>query len=215
VFAHLQERNETTSNITKRQVDQFVDRLSHHDDDVPPIRLVVDDGASGPDDDDDNSPWCYRCQRGHWGLVVLDYGTGRAAGIDRSRRRHLRNASDRSAQILPTTYKGHRLILVNTGVGISNTAITTTLLLTQFPSVTRLIGSGVAGDVDPSLRVGDVIVPEKWAMYQHQVFAKEVAPGVYEPPGFELDILVGPNCGGFDGLGTYLTGPTACNVTAG
>lgn len=114
-----------------------------------------------------------------------------------------------------TKYKGHNLVLVNTGVGISNSVIATTLLLTHFPSVTRLIGSGVAGGVDPSLRVGDVVIPDRWALYQFQLFAKEVADGVYEPPFFELDILVGPECGGFDGIDTYLSGPQACDVAAG
>ena len=46
-----------------------------------------------------------------------------------------------------TTYKGHNVVAVNTGVGISNTAATTAILLQKFPSIDRIVGSGIAGGV--------------------------------------------------------------------
>jgi nucleoside phosphorylase len=46
-----------------------------------------------------------------------------------------------------TTFKGHNVVAVNTGVGISNTAATTAILLQKFPSIDRIVGSGIAGGV--------------------------------------------------------------------
>jgi hypothetical protein len=46
-----------------------------------------------------------------------------------------------------TTYKGHNVVAVNTGVGISNSAATTAILLQKFPSIDRIVGSGIAGGV--------------------------------------------------------------------
>jgi nucleoside phosphorylase len=50
-----------------------------------------------------------------------------------------------------TTYKGHNVVAVNTGVGISNSAATTAIMLQKFPSIDRIIGSGIAGGVVSSL----------------------------------------------------------------
>ena len=46
-----------------------------------------------------------------------------------------------------TTYRGHNVVIANTGVGISNSAATTATMLQKFPSITRIIGSGIAGGV--------------------------------------------------------------------
>jgi nucleoside phosphorylase len=46
-----------------------------------------------------------------------------------------------------TTYKGHNVVAVNTGVGISNSAATTAIMLQKFPSIDRIVGSGIAGGV--------------------------------------------------------------------
>ena len=46
-----------------------------------------------------------------------------------------------------TTYRGHNVVIANTGVGISNAAATTTIMLQKFPSITRIVGSGNAGGV--------------------------------------------------------------------
>lgn len=45
------------------------------------------------------------------------------------------------------SYMGHRVVAVNTGVGLSNAAATTAILLQKFPSIDRIIGSGIAGGV--------------------------------------------------------------------
>jgi nucleoside phosphorylase len=46
-----------------------------------------------------------------------------------------------------TKFKGHNVVAVNTGVGISNTAATVAILLQKFPTIDRIVGSGIAGGV--------------------------------------------------------------------
>jgi hypothetical protein len=60
-----------------------------------------------------------------------------------------------------TKFKGHNVVAVNTGVGISNSAATTATLLQKFPSINRLVGSGIAGGV--------VRVPAGIELYRHMV----------------------------------------------
>jgi nucleoside phosphorylase len=118
-----------------------------------------------------------------------------------------------------TFYRGKignaNVVATLTGVSISNAAMTTALMLMLFPGVERVIGGGIAGRVDPDLRIGDLVVPEQWALYQNQLYAKEVDEGVYVPVDFERNLLVGKDCGGWDGTGSYLTGDRICNYTIG
>jgi adenosylhomocysteine nucleosidase len=73
-----------------------------------------------------------------------------------------------------------------------NAAMSTQALLDHF-RVERIVFSGIAGGVNPNLRVGDVVVPAKWSEYQENLFARETAPGVFTPPPWVQVIL--PNFG--------------------
>lgn len=55
---------------------------------------------------------------------------------------------------------GHAVVLVGAGVGKVNTAMTATLLARVFGCRTILF-SGVAGGLDPSLRIGDVVIADR------------------------------------------------------
>ena len=46
-----------------------------------------------------------------------------------------------------TQYRGHNVVLVNTGVGISNAAATVAIMLQKFPTIDRVVGSGIAGGI--------------------------------------------------------------------
>lgn len=46
-----------------------------------------------------------------------------------------------------TQYRGHNVVFVNTGVGISNAAATLAIMLQKFPTIDRVVGSGIAGGV--------------------------------------------------------------------
>ena len=59
--------------------------------------------------------------------------------------------------------QGQRVVITLSGVGMVNAAMTTQRMLDHF-RIERLIMSGIAGGVDPALHIGDVVVPERWAM---------------------------------------------------
>ena len=61
------------------------------------------------------------------------------------------------------TLRGNRVVIVLSGVSMINAAMTTQTLIDHF-RVERLVMSGISGGVDPAHHVGDVLVPETWAM---------------------------------------------------
>jgi adenosylhomocysteine nucleosidase len=77
---------------------------------------------------------------------------------------------------------GRRVVLFLSGVSMVNAAMTTQLALDRF-NIKRIVFSGVAGGIDPSLDVGDVVVPERWGQYLQGVFARRTGDGYVLPPG--------------------------------
>ncbi len=59
--------------------------------------------------------------------------------------------------------RGVPVVIVLSGVSMINSAMVTQLMVDHF-KVQRLVMSGIAGGVDPAHHVGDVIVPDRWAM---------------------------------------------------
>lgn len=59
--------------------------------------------------------------------------------------------------------RGNPVVIVLSGVSMVNSTMVTQLMLDHF-RVQRLIMSGISGGVNPAHHVGDVIVPERWAM---------------------------------------------------
>ena len=82
--------------------------------------------------------------------------------------------------------EGRPVVLVLSGISMTNAAMNTQLLLERF-TVTHLVVSGIAGGVDPQLRIGDVTVPRRWASYLEALFARETAPGRYSAPSWMTD----------------------------
>jgi len=80
---------------------------------------------------------------------------------------------------------GHDVVLLLSGYSMVNAAMTTQALLDRFP-VRGIVFSGIAGGVNPGLRVGDVTVPAQWGNYQEQAFARETASG-WDPGRFTGD----------------------------
>ena len=58
----------------------------------------------------------------------------------------------------------HELTLVESGIGKVNSAVASTVLIQHF-SCELLIFSGVAGGLDPSLQIGDLVIAEE--LWQH------------------------------------------------
>ncbi|WP_038494002.1 5'-methylthioadenosine/S-adenosylhomocysteine nucleosidase [Collimonas arenae] len=59
--------------------------------------------------------------------------------------------------------RGNPVVIVLSGVSVVNATMVTQLMMDHF-HVERLLMSGIAGGVNPGNHVGDVIVPESWAM---------------------------------------------------
>ena len=55
---------------------------------------------------------------------------------------------------------GHEVALVGAGIGKVNTALVTTLLADRF-GCRLVVFSGVAGGLDPGLRIGDVVIADR------------------------------------------------------
>ena len=69
-----------------------------------------------------------------------------------------------------TFYKGshdkHELILVQSGLGKVNAAVVSTLLIEKF-ECELLLFSGVAGGIDPGIKIGEVIIGESLIQYDY------------------------------------------------
>jgi adenosylhomocysteine nucleosidase len=56
---------------------------------------------------------------------------------------------------------GHEVVLVLSGVSMVNAAMTAQMAVDRF-ELRAVLFSGIAGGVDPSLNIGDVVVAERW-----------------------------------------------------
>lgn len=61
------------------------------------------------------------------------------------------------------TLRGNRVVIVLSGVSMVNATMVTQQMLDHF-RIERLLMSGIAGGVNPANHVGDVTVPDRWAM---------------------------------------------------
>jgi adenosylhomocysteine nucleosidase len=73
-----------------------------------------------------------------------------------------------------------------------NAAMNTQLVLDRF-AVKRIVFSGIAGGIDPSLAIGDVVVPADWAQYLEVSFARQTKDGWATPE--PVDTGAPPNFG--------------------
>lgn len=80
------------------------------------------------------------------------------------------------------TIEGQDVVLFLSGISMVNAAMTTQQAIDHF-NITAIVFSGIAGGVDPSLTIGDVVVSEQWGQYLEAVFARET-DGRFSPPGF-------------------------------
>ena len=71
---------------------------------------------------------------------------------------------------------GHEVVLVLSGYSMVNATMTAQAVLDHF-NVREIIFSGIAGGVNPNLRIGDVTVPAEWGQYQEHLFAREIPNG--------------------------------------
>ncbi len=76
------------------------------------------------------------------------------------------------------TLGGQPVIILLSGYSIINAAMTTQVLLDRY-TITQIVFSGIAGGVNPELKVGDVTIPAQWGNYQESVFGRATAAGFH------------------------------------
>ena len=82
------------------------------------------------------------------------------------------------------TLEGQKVVLFLSGISVVNAAMTAQLALDRF-AIERIVFSGIAGGVDPSLSIGDVAIAERWGQYLEMLFARETDGGWATMPFFE------------------------------
>ncbi len=64
------------------------------------------------------------------------------------------------------------VILVNSGVGMTNAAMTTQLLIDKYDPQ-EIIFTGICGGIDSVNHIGDIVIPEEWATHDYGYYGKE------------------------------------------
>lgn len=92
------------------------------------------------------------------------------------------------AQILfyQGTLAGRNVVLCKSGVGKVNAAMTAQILISEF-EVTSIIFTGVAGALDPSLQIGEIVVSSH--LQQHDVDATALGFALGEIPFFPQSVF--------------------------
>ncbi len=86
------------------------------------------------------------------------------------------------------TLEGKPIVLFLSGVSMVNAAMTTQMALDRF-NITRIVFSGIAGGVDESLDIGDVLVADQWTQSLETAFARETDKGFELSPTVRNDNL--------------------------
>jgi len=120
------------------------------------------------------------------------------------KREHALNGNTYTTGVLA----GNAVVIVLSGVSVVNAAMTTQRMIDHF-GVTHLIMSGIAGGLNPAHHVGDVLIPERWAMPLEAYFSNgSEAPAPCGMPGdlscLGLRIATATSTAGSDYQGTGL-----------
>lgn len=84
--------------------------------------------------------------------------------------------------------EGKPVVVFLSGVSMVNAAMTTQMALDRF-NITRIVFSGIAGGVDETLDIGDVVVAEQWAQNLESAFARETDKGFEVSPSIRTTTL--------------------------
>lgn len=91
------------------------------------------------------------------------------------------------------TLQGKPVVLFLSGISMVNASMHTQLALDRF-HVSHIVFTGIAGGANPQLKIGDVVVAQRWAEYLEALFAREVAAGKFQPPSDQTAVQL-PNFG--------------------
>jgi len=87
--------------------------------------------------------------------------------------------------ILTGQIEGRPVVLLQSGVSMVNAAMNTQLVIDRF-NARRIIFSGIAGGIDPSLSIGDVVVAEQWAEYLEVSLGRKVGDRYVSPDRYAI-----------------------------
>lgn len=93
-------------------------------------------------------------------------------------------------EIVAGTLAGHPVLLAESGVSMVNASLTAQNLVDRF-KIERIVFSGIAGGIDPTLHVGDVVVPEEWAQPMETVIMRETPDGPKAPGWMADEVIAG------------------------
>ena len=68
--------------------------------------------------------------------------------------------------------QGKDVVLVGSGVGMTNASATTQLLIDKF-APKQIIFTGICGGIDSSNHIGDIVIPNKWATHDFGYYGKD------------------------------------------
>lgn len=74
--------------------------------------------------------------------------------------------------VLEETLAGRGIVLAESGVGMTNAAMTTQMLIDRFhPRI--LLFTGIAGAIDSTVLIGDIVVPARWSEHDYGYYGKD------------------------------------------
>jgi adenosylhomocysteine nucleosidase len=97
----------------------------------------------------------------------------------RGKRSHVINGN----RFTTGTLRGNKVVIVLSGVSMINSTMVTQMMIGHF-RIERLIMSGIAGGLNPANHVGDVTIPQRWAMPMEVYWSHDSAlPAACGKPG--------------------------------
>lgn len=81
----------------------------------------------------------------------------------------LAEENDRGVHYRLGKFGGEPVVIFVTGMSIANAAMTLQMALDRYP-IDRVLYSGIAGAINPDLKVGDVIVPARWYYHDESAY---------------------------------------------
>lgn len=73
-------------------------------------------------------------------------------------------------------YRGMPIVVFVTGISIANAAMTMQMAFDYFP-IEEVVYMGIAGGINPALKPGDVVVPERWYYHDESVYVNPQPDG--------------------------------------
>lgn len=73
------------------------------------------------------------------------------------------------------------IVYFESGVGATDSAISTSDVLSRYPTVKNVIVAGVAGSLSPDIEIASVVIPQRWYDYSRQLYARPGEDGYRTP----------------------------------